>query len=180
MFLVSTLSDGSDRILLCEFAEVICKQSELIVWKKSAKCLPQRLKSTTIIMIVLKLKEIALFFIFYTYIWKLNKTWQTFIVKLCHQYQSFSSSMCCVGFLWGKMSTWNNIFFSSFFQDPSLMMTLKNLLTLLLIWMTMLWWLIMVLVVFWSLKPRANYYEILDQEVKAEVSLLFQILILVA
>ena len=60
------------------------------------------------------------------------------------------------------------------------MMTLKNLLTLLLIWMTMLWWLIMVLVVFWSLKPRANYYEILDQEVKAEVSLLFQILILVA
>ena len=50
------------------------------------------------------------------------------------------------------------------------MMTLKNLLTLLLIWMTMLWWLIMVLVAFWSLKLRANYYEILDQEVKAEVS----------
>ena len=50
------------------------------------------------------------------------------------------------------------------------MMTLKNLLTLLLIWMTMLWWLIMVLVAFWSLKPRANYYEILDQEAKAEVS----------
>ena len=34
MFLVSTLSDGSDRILLCEFAEVICKQSVLIVLKK--------------------------------------------------------------------------------------------------------------------------------------------------
>ena len=53
------------------------------------------------------------------------------------------------------------------------MMTLKNLLTLLLIWMTMLWWLIMVLVAFWSLKPRANYYETLGQEDKAEVSFFF-------